>query len=172
VTLGKRGDHLLTTASGPQAIGGIFVCQGHYWTLAYRGPLIRLVDSKGLRQLAHLLRHPGRKIHALDLVAVAEGRFGTIASVSHDATGGSKVQFGVQGDTGEVLDSTARSAYRRRIEQLREEVEEAKRSGDEARALKAEEEIDALAAQLKKSTGPRRACTALRVVGGAGETRG
>ena len=45
-----------------------FVCQGEYWTLAYEARLIRLRDSKGLRQLALLLREPGREFHVLDLV--------------------------------------------------------------------------------------------------------
>ena len=43
--------------------------EGEYWTLEFRGQVVRLKDSKGLRYLAVLLRHPGRKIPATDLVA-------------------------------------------------------------------------------------------------------
>ena len=43
--------------------------EGEYWTLEFRGQVVRLKDSKGLRYLAMLLRHPGRKIAATELVA-------------------------------------------------------------------------------------------------------
>ena len=51
-----------------------FVCQGEYWTLAFDDRLIRLRDSKGLRQLALLLREPGRLFQVLDLVARIDPR--------------------------------------------------------------------------------------------------
>ena len=48
------------------------------------------------------------------------------------------------GDAGEMLDEQAKAAYRRRLSELREELEEAKELGNVERAEQAEEEIDAL----------------------------
>ena len=51
----------------------MFRLEGEYWTIVFRGRLIRLRDSRGLRYLANLLRHPGRPIPAVELVATADG---------------------------------------------------------------------------------------------------
>ena len=48
------------------------------------------------------------------------------------------------GDAGEMLDEQTKVAYKRRLSELREELEEAKELGEVARAEQAEEEIDAL----------------------------
>jgi hypothetical protein len=48
---------------------GIFRREGEFWTLAYRGLVCRLRDSKGLHHLARLLKRRGDRIAAVDLVA-------------------------------------------------------------------------------------------------------
>ena len=57
----------------PSAAGDMraFYLEGEYWTIAYEGTILRLRDSKGLRYVAHLLRHPGEPIPALQLLRVA-----------------------------------------------------------------------------------------------------
>jgi hypothetical protein len=50
----------------------VFRREGEYWSIAYAGDLYRLRDSKGLRYIAHLLKHPGEGIAAVNLVAIAE----------------------------------------------------------------------------------------------------
>jgi hypothetical protein len=57
------------------------------------------------------------------------------------------------GDAGEMLDEQAKSAYRRRLSELREELEEAKEFGNTERAEKAEAEIDALTSELPRAVG-------------------
>lgn len=51
--------------------GGLFRREGDYWAIAYAGQLVRLKDTKGLHYLAHLLQHPGRAFHVVELVAIA-----------------------------------------------------------------------------------------------------
>ena len=51
--------------------------EGDYWTIVFDQQLVRLRDSKGLRYLAVLLRHPGRKVAATDLVAAVAGGRGS-----------------------------------------------------------------------------------------------
>jgi predicted ATPase len=57
------------------------------------------------------------------------------------------------GDAGEMLDEQAKVAYRRRLSELREELEAAKELGQVERAEQAEQEIDALTRELSRSVG-------------------
>ena len=68
---------------------------------------------KGLRYLGQLLAQPGVERHALDLVDVVEGV---------DRGG---VDRRALGDAGPLLDAAARAAYRRRIEELRADIDDA-----------------------------------------------
>ena len=45
--------------------GHLFLKEGEYWTICCDGIVVRLRDSKGLRYLAELLRHPGEYLAAL-----------------------------------------------------------------------------------------------------------
>ena len=54
--------------------GGVFRQEGEYWTIEYAGTLIRLRDSKGLRYLAQLLRHPQQPFAASDLVSSSSAK--------------------------------------------------------------------------------------------------
>ena len=140
---------------------GIFRKEGEYWTVGYGGKAFRLKDTKGLGYLAHLLRHPGAEFHVLDLV-------GGIASQREEDETSQSVQglprgdedlekAGIHitslGDAGEMLDEQAKVAYRRRLSELREELEEAKELGNVERAEQAEEEIDALTRELSRAVG-------------------
>ena len=77
---------------------------------------------------------PHSEVHALQLVGGAE----------------------VAGAADYVLDDAARTAYRRRIEQLRDEIERGRERGEERHVQRAEDELDALLAQLSAGTGPGR----------------
>ena len=57
------------------------------------------------------------------------------------------------GDAGTVLDERAKAEYRRRIAELREVRAEAESFADTARAERAAQELDALAAQLAAAVG-------------------
>src|ERR1700726_4638101 len=151
---------------------GVFCKEGEYWTIGYGGNAFRLKDTKGLGYLAHLLRHPAVEFHVLDL-------FGGIAS-QHEEDENNRGAHGLPrggedlekagihntglGDAGEMLDDQAKVSYRRRLSELREELEGAKELGNVERAEKAEEEIDALTSELSRAVGlggrDRRAASA------------
>ena len=63
------------------------------------------------------------------------------------------IHIGSLGDAGEMLDDQAKAAYRRRLSDLREELEEAKERGNVERAEQAEQEIDALTRELSRAIG-------------------
>jgi len=135
--------------------------EGEYWTVGYGANAFRLKDTKGLAYLARLLRHPAVEFHVLDLA-------GGIAGQHHDDETRQSahclprtdeylekagIHVGGLGDAGEMLDDTAKAAYRRRLSELREELEEAKELGNVERAEKAEQEIDALTSELSRAVG-------------------
>src|SRR5438552_1320569 len=128
----------------------VFRCEGEYWTLAYEGTVCRLRDAKGLRHIAHLLRHPGQQFEARVLVTI--GARGAVESPAIEIVG-DDLPFGGLGDAGTVLDAKAKVAYRRRLGALREELEEAERFNDLGRATRAREEIDFLTSQRSAAPG-------------------
>jgi hypothetical protein len=124
-----------------------FTRDGELWTIAYAGTTTQLRDTKGLRHIATLLASPGTEVHVLELVAVVEG------SANGAAPAGEDLQRGRPADLGPVIDPQAREEYRQRLEDLREELEEARGFADDERAARVEEEIDALVTELARATG-------------------
>jgi tetratricopeptide (TPR) repeat protein len=107
------------------------------WTVSHGGRTFRLKDVRGLGMLAKLVESPERELHVLDLA-------------SDPAPPGAAVDLG---DSGEVLDAKARDAYKARIVDLREQVEEAESFADTARAARLRYELDALTDQIAGAVG-------------------
>lgn len=111
--------------------------EGRVWRLGWAGVSATVPDSKGMRDLAVLVGSPGRQVHVLDLV---EGAGGPVARAAG-------------GDTGPVLDRRARDAYRRRLEDLEDELTGADEAGDIGRVAALREERDFLAVELGSALG-------------------
>ena len=127
----------LDRSSAAQPGRAAFVRAGTVWQVEFRGRSITVVDSKGMRDIAVLLGRPGQEIHVLDLV---EG-----------SGGPSRAEAGT--DTGPMIDAAARSAYRRRLVDLEEEIDDASRDHDQGRLEKLGAEKDFLAAELSAALG-------------------
>jgi tetratricopeptide (TPR) repeat protein len=130
----------------------LFRREGEYWTIAHEGRVFRLRDTKGLVCLAELLRHPGRELHVTELAAVGRGA-PPAAERPSEALLAADGLFVAGTTDGAILDGRARAAYRDRLAELRRELEEARALPDEARATRAEEEIDHLARELTRGLG-------------------
>jgi len=149
---------------------GVFRKEGEFWTLAYGDKLVHLRDSKGLSYIVYLLRNPGTEFHALDLIGGIVNPVGDSESESASKAPGRawretlELQAGGLGDAGAMLDAQSKAEYRRRLVELREELEQAKQRGDIERAETAEDEIDALKRELSRAVGlggrERRAASA------------
>lgn len=113
-----------------------------WWTASHGSSSVRLAASKGLAHLAVLVASPGVECHALDLVDRLEG-VGTAEDPARRSLG----------DAGPLLDSAARTAYRRRIEVLRGEIDAALENGALDRAERQQEELDLLVMQLASAFG-------------------
>jgi class 3 adenylate cyclase/tetratricopeptide (TPR) repeat protein len=133
----------------------VFICEGEYWTLASEGRLIRLRDSKGLRQLALLLHEPGREFHVLDLGARIDPREidSGVSRTDPEQLAQLTVRSTLNGDNGEFLDAQARAAYKQRLVELTEELEEARRFRDEGRVARIEGEKHLVMRELEAAFG-------------------
>ncbi|MFD0279847.1 AAA family ATPase [Kitasatospora sp. NPDC127111] len=132
------------TTPPPADESRLFLHQGEFWQLRYAGEEVRIADSKGLHDLAALLSRPGTPVPALDLVAgpAPAPPAEPVLSDLHRPT-----------DTGELIDATARAAYRRRLAELDEESAEADAAGDAERSARIAVERDALVGQLSAAYG-------------------
>jgi hypothetical protein len=120
-------------APAPPAAGELsIVKEGEFWTVRGFGELCRIKDSRGMQMLARLLEQPGRELHVLDLA-------------------GADVVDG--GDSGSVLDRTARDQYVARLRRLQDELAEASAWNDRGRQEKLEAELDAITEQLSSAYG-------------------
>ena len=127
--------NLGTTATATVTVAtrreGALVAEGATWAITFERVTRRLRDSKGLRDLAVLLRRPHQEVHCLELAGGID----------------------VGGDTGPALDDEARRTYQQRIRDLQEDIEDARAANDLIRAERAEAELDALVAQLSHAFG-------------------
>jgi tetratricopeptide (TPR) repeat protein len=122
-------------ATGPveEAPGNELRREGEVWHVTYGGRAVVVRHSKGLADLAVLLARPGQEVHVSDLEGVPAA-----------AVGG-------RGD--DALDRRALEAYKGRLVELAEELEEAEADHDLARAERARVEYDALVDQLTGAVG-------------------
>ncbi len=151
--LGRRVAAMLVDAGAAEAPApspgqvrpSVFRREGEYWSIAFEGRAFRLRDSRGLLYLARLLASPGRDIHALELVGgpAAAAKRPTEPGLTASRTSGA----------GEVLDPQAKAEYRRRIEELKAEIEEAEAWNDPERASRAKAELDFIVHELTAATG-------------------
>jgi len=125
----------------------VFRREGAMWTLAYGGTTVRLPDLKGLHYLRQLLRSPGREMHVLELVQAVDGIPGPRPATAVEdlaETGAGTIP---------LLDAQAKAAYRRRLQDLAAEMDEARGWADAGRVELLEEEAEALRRELARAVG-------------------
>jgi hypothetical protein len=132
----------------PAADLNMFRREGDYWSVVFEGRTVRVRDLKGMRYLARLLAHPGRDFHVLDLVAAETG---SVSQVESGQAAG--LSHAVLGDAGEMLDARAKNAYRRRLAEIEDDIEQARAIGDTDRAAQADAERDFLVRELSRAVG-------------------
>ena len=148
----RMGAHVAPHVSNQTGLanGNEFRREGDYWSVVFEGRTARLRDSKGLRYLARMLAAPGRELHVLDMVA----RESDVSDAGHGPAA-TDPMLADAGDAGELLDARARGAYRRRLTEIEEDIEEAAACGDVQRAAQADAERDVLVRELSRAVGLR-----------------
>lgn len=144
------GDPGPAVRSGERAYGRAgasnrLVREGDYWAITFADSTVRIHDRKGIRYLARLLAEPDREIRALDLVALERG------FAPPDGPDG--VGAIIDDGAGPMLDDEARDSYKRRLEELDADLEEARALHDLGRASQAEEERAFLVRELSRAFG-------------------
>ena len=130
----------------------VFIRQGDYWTISYQAQIARLKVTRGLQCLALLLRNPGRELHVSELVAVLV-EIPVLAEVQRSGMRETGVTTAHAGGSGPILDAQAKAEYQRRLQDLREEFEEAQRFGDQGRTARAQDEMNSIAEELTSAIG-------------------
>ena len=129
--------------------------------MIFDGHTVRVRDLKGMRYLARLLAEPGREYHVLDLVAAETGGVRRSTAAKRPSLPRSAL-----GDAGEMLDARAKDAYRRRLAEIDDDIEQARAVGDAERAAQADAERDFLVRELSRAVGlggrDRRAAVRIR----------
>ena len=153
VTLAKRigptdGDTATSISTPPSSTVARFVREGEYWTISYAGDAFRLRDAKGLRYLARLLVNAGRETLAVELVHEGDGPPGTRPRVPE-----TDLSIGDGSSAGAALDDAAKRAYRTRVHELKQELDEAEAWNDTERAERARAEMDFLVRELSRAVG-------------------
>src|SRR5262245_44490793 len=139
-----------TNGGDPPAPGSseaVFRREGDYWTVSWRGKVVRLKNGKGLHYIAHLLANPERPILARDLAVTGSTLRNRRASID---PGGTTADLG---DAGALLDAKAREQYRRRMDELREELAEVVQINDTGRAARVRAELESLRVQIAAAVG-------------------
>jgi tetratricopeptide (TPR) repeat protein len=125
----------IEVAASATAETNVFRREGDYWLVVFDGQTVRVRDLKGIRYLAQLLANPGREIHVLDLVAGETG------------------QSTALGDAGAMLDERAKTAYRRRLTEIDDDIDQARALEDAVREAQADAERDFLVRELARAVG-------------------
>jgi predicted ATPase len=109
----------------------VFADRGELWEIQYAGRTVHLKGSRGIEDLARLLRFPGREVHCLELM-------------------GALVE---EPSTGDVIDAVAQRAFEQRIRDLQADIDDAETDHDYGRAERAREELDTRVDHLTASLG-------------------
>ncbi len=126
---------LVAAGGGPTRTPHSLVRDPDGWTMTFDGVGVHLRDTKGMHDLAQLLRTPHVEIAAADLMAgqavLAEARLGA----------------------DRVLDRQATAAYRRRLAELDLEEDRADSAGDMGKSHRVQQERQQLLDALSAATG-------------------
>jgi hypothetical protein len=115
----------------------VFIRRGDYWAIRYQGEVAILKATRGLDCLCYLLRHPTQDVHVSELLATPIDL--PLPAFFQDA--------------GPILDSQAKAEYKRRIDELRNDLEEAERFNDFYRVARTRSEMNAVTEQLAAAVG-------------------
>jgi len=126
-----------------------FRCDGDTRTISFGGLTVLMRDLKGFRYIERLLADPGREFHVLDLVAIEGGSPPTPSVIDSDAQA---VTMGFGGGLA-IIDDEAREAYRRRLAEVDDDIEEAMALNDVGRADLAQLDREYLIAELTAAVG-------------------
>ena len=124
----------------------LFSRHNDYWIIRYQGHGALLKSTRGLHYLAVLLRNSGREFHVRELLSHPMDASTPAAAVA--AIGGVTSGLYVP-----VLDARAKAEYKRRVNDLLQDLNEAERFNDLQRKAEVENELRAITDHLASAVG-------------------
>jgi non-specific serine/threonine protein kinase len=125
----------------------LFLHQNDYWIIRYHGRTALLKSTRGLHCLAVLLHDPGREFHVRDLFSHPMDTANPAAAVVlHERR--REPHAGIP-----MLDGHAKAECHRRLNELRQKLNEAERFKDPQRKAEAQNEVQAIADYLASAIG-------------------
>jgi len=133
--------------SFPTGEESLFLRQNDYWIIRYHGHAALLKSTHGLRYLAVLLRDPGREFHVRELLArpIDASNPGAVAA-------NGRVTGGLHGGV-PVLDAQAKAECKCRVNDLRQDLDQAERFNDPQRKTEVQNELQAIVDHLASAIG-------------------
>jgi predicted ATPase len=133
-------------AASSRGGANVFLREGAFWTLSFAGRLVRLKDSKGLRDIWRLIAEAGRELAAVDLA-------GSMLPPPPGVVAAAEAGWGLEGDAGPILDREARQQYRERLTDVETEINDGEAANDPERVALARREREFLLAELSAAVG-------------------
>jgi hypothetical protein len=147
-----RVEQIRETAVGhpiPPTYGeSLFSPRTDYWIIRYHGRSALLKSTRGLHCLAVLLHDPGREFHVSELLARPVHASTSASAVDVRKRVASGLYAGIP-----MLDAQAKAEYRWRLNELRQDLDEAERFNDLPRQINAQNEIQVIADRLASAVG-------------------
>jgi hypothetical protein len=134
--------------ASPAGRRGTLRAAGRMWLVQLGDVAVHVKDLKGLRYLRRLIAEPGREFHVLDLVAVEHGTLRAGTPTSDGSLGTRPAEEGLP-----VLDRVAIDAYRRRLTDVDEDIDDATQCNDLGRLAKAQADREYLIGELTSAAG-------------------
>ena len=125
-----------------------FIRHEDYWAIRYQGHSAFLKSTRGLQFLAFLLHTPGREFHVSELLSSMAVHPAMTSGLIGDGRRYTGLYEGLP-----ILDAQAKAECKRRLNELRQELDEAERFNDPARAAKANNEMTLFAQHLAAAIG-------------------
>lgn len=126
----------------------LFLRQNDYWVIRYHGRSALLKSMRGLHCLGVLLRDPGREFHVKELLSHPMDASTPAAEVALHGCVTRGPYVGIP-----MLDAQAKAEYKRRLNELRQDLNEAERFNDPQRKTEAQNELRAIADYLASAIG-------------------
>ncbi len=140
-------ESLADCSSLPTHEESLFRRQNDYWIIRYHGHAAFLKSTRGLHYLAVLLGDPRREFHVRELLALMDvSTPAAVVAANERVTGG--LYAGVP-----VLDGQAKAEYKCRVNDLRQDLNQAERFNDPERKTAVQNELEAIADHLASAVG-------------------
>ncbi len=135
-----------------------FVLEGNYWNITFNQKPVMVNNTKGIRYIEYLIRNKGKEVHVSELFYAINPTDAThsnesLSDMSEEQLVEEGFSLGGLGNSFELTDEKTIAALKLYIEQLDDQIEEAKEYGEIEKKEQLEAKKDHIVARLRADTG-------------------